>query len=68
MSEGSGKPPDWPDAGDPARSVRDAAPSSWNRVSSVFRGSKGLSVDGSLDKTLRVVRSGTELDTVSVHV
>ena len=76
MSDGSGKPPD---AGDPARSVRDAAPSSRNRVSSVSKG-KGLSLDsdglaacrakfldgsGSLDKTLRVVRSGG--DTVSVR-
>ena len=76
VSEGDSKPPD---AGGPERSVLDAAPSSRNGVSSISRG-KGLSVDsggleacrakfldgsGSLDKTLRVVRSGTEGDSTN---
>ena len=77
-SEGNEPPAD---SGDPARSVRVAAPSSRNRVSSASRG-KGQSIDPdgteacrarfldgatSLEEALRVVRSGTEGDTVSVR-
>ena len=69
------------DSGDPARTVRVAAPSSRNRVLSAWRG-KGQSGDpdgteacrarfldgaSSLEEALRVVRSGTEGDTVSVR-
>ena len=65
-SEGNELPAD---SGDPARSVRVAAPSSRNRVSSVLRGKGQRFLDGatSLEEALRVVRSGTEGDTVSVR-